>query len=187
MAWVAGVNLNWPFFSKPSYWSTMSRERLRAHPLHRFNDSMCPITKEKPGTPSIHLFAELTIKSMLAKSRLRGTAPKLLIASTKKDALGVCSLTSLPTAPTGWMTPVEVSQCTIATLVMDLSLFKISSTLAKSAFAFSSPCKTTWTKRKQKCWSFIINLHVQSSYFSHASSYRENVVSSARRVPQGRR
>ena len=46
---------------------------------------------------------------------------------------------------------------------MDLSLFKISSTLAKSAFAFSSPFKTTWTERKQKCWGFIINLHVQFS------------------------
>ena len=143
IAWVAGVKRNWPFFSRPSYWSTMSRQWLRAHPLHRIRDSILPSTKEKPGTPSMHLFAELTMKSMLAKSRLSGTAPKLLIASTKNDAAGACSLTSFPTASTGWKTHIDVSQCTMVTLVIDWSLLRIFSTSARSAFEFSSPCSTT--------------------------------------------
>ena len=123
----------------------MSRDKLRAHPLHFFKDSIWPITKENPGTPSIHLLAELTMKSMFARSKLSGTAPKLLIASTKNDASGACAFTSFPTSATGCITPVEVSQCTMATLVMDLSLFRISSTFFKSTLESSAPWSTTWT------------------------------------------
>ena len=79
------------------------------------------------------------MKSMFARSKLSGTAPKLLIASTKNDASGACAFTSFPTSATGCITPVEVSQCTMATLVMDLSLFRISSTFFKSTLESSAP------------------------------------------------
>jgi len=39
-------------------------------------------TNPKPGTPSMHLFADEIRKSMRAAARSSGIAPKLLMAST---------------------------------------------------------------------------------------------------------
>ena len=40
MAWVGGVNRNWPVFSSPSYWSYRSRLKLREFPVYNKQNSI---------------------------------------------------------------------------------------------------------------------------------------------------
>ena len=53
-------------------------------PLHFAMTVLRAMTKAKPGTPCRHLLAELTNMSIFDSSMSRPTAPKLLMASTKK-------------------------------------------------------------------------------------------------------
>ena len=62
----------------------------------------------KPGTPSMHLFAEEMRKSMLAAERSTGMAPKLLIASTMYTAPARAA--TRPISSMGFKMPVVVSQ-----------------------------------------------------------------------------
>ena len=64
----------------------------------------------KPGIPSIHLLAEVTMKSMFDMSI--GNTPKLLMASTRNVAFGAWWRTKAPTSWIGWITPELVSQWT---------------------------------------------------------------------------
>ena len=54
--------------------------------MHFFNVEILQMAKANPGTPSKHLLADETKKSMPPSLKFTGTAPKLLIASTKYEA-----------------------------------------------------------------------------------------------------
>ncbi len=77
------------------------------------------ITKEKPGTPSMHLFDEETRKSMPMPCKSMGIAPKELMASTTNVLPN--SLAAWPIGAIGLSMPLVVSQCTTTTWVMAAS------------------------------------------------------------------
>ena len=64
--------------------------------------------RPQPGTPCRHLFGEVTSTSMPSSAIWIGTAPKLLMASTRTDS-PACRAAS-HSAGSGFSRPVEVSQ-----------------------------------------------------------------------------
>ncbi len=79
---VGGVKRNCPDSSRPCHCASKSRLTVRAaRPLAR-SCARSATTNENPGTPSMHLLADETRKSIPASATFNGMPPKLLIAST---------------------------------------------------------------------------------------------------------
>ena len=99
-------------FSISAHWSYKSKDRERETPSHRDREERLAMTKPKPGTPWMHLFALLTRKSIPSLRMSMGMPPKLLMASTMN--VRPRPRIALATASTGFRMPVVVSQCTMA-------------------------------------------------------------------------
>ena len=106
-----------PSRSMVCHWAYRSSDRLRALPRLPSSRSRRQMAKEKPGTPWMHLFALLTMKSMPQSSTGMSMPPKLDMASTMNAA--PARLATAPAASMSLTRPDVVSLCTMATCVME--------------------------------------------------------------------
>ena len=112
------------------HWSHRSSDRLRALPRDAFSLAVLQMMKLKPGTPWMHLLAELTRKSMPQSATGMSTPPNELIASTMN--VQPCALATRATDSMSLSRPEVVSEWIIETWVIDGSLSRISATCAVS-------------------------------------------------------